>query len=287
MVSITPLELETAYRQCEALAQDHYENFPVASLLLPKKLRRPIAVIYAFARLADDLADEGTHTQSERLNQLQYFWQSLENIQNQAILTDPLFMALQDVVKKHPTLPLSLFFDLLHAFQQDVVKKIYENFTEILDYCRHSANPIGRLLLHLTNQATEENLKESDAICTALQLINFLQDLQSDLIDRRRCYLPKDEMNHSNIKVEQFMACQETKAIQTFIQKQIERALQLLNEGSPLGKRLPGIFGFEIRLITACGYQMIKTLNTRRSVYVRPTIKFWHWPMLLWKALIA
>lgn len=288
MDAITSIDLETAYLKCEKLAQTHYENFPVASVLLPKALRRPIAVIYAFARQADDIADEGTLSQSERLRQLDYYWQTLENIEKQTAILDtldPLFIALQDMLIKHPELPISLLFDLLRAFKQDVVKQSYNNFEEILMYCHYSANPIGRLLLHLSNQATAENLADSDAICTALQLINFLQDLHSDLIYRHRCYLPQDEMNRLNINTEQLCAHQNTDAIQQLIYHQLVRAEQLLDKGNQLGKRLKGRLGFEIRLIIACGYQIINALKKRKDVYARPIINFWQWPLLIWKAL--
>lgn len=287
-MAITPIDLESAYVQCEVLARTHYENFPVASYLLPKKIRRPIAVVYAFARQADDVADEGEISPLERLRQLQHFWLSLENIKPGFISTkptEPLFIALQDTFTQHPTLQIDLFFDLLRAFKQDVIKETYENFAEIYDYCHYSANPIGRLLLQLTNQATEENLKNSDAICTALQLINFLQDLKSDLIDRNRCYLPKDEMLKLNITLEQLLTCQKTEAIHTLINDQLTHALQLLNDGRGLGKRLKGMFGFEIRLVIHCAYHMISALQSRQDVYARPTLRWWHWPKILWLSL--
>jgi squalene synthase HpnC len=308
MDTITSSDLETAYLKCEKLARTHYENFPVASILLPKALRRPIAVIYAFARMADDIADEGTLPPSERLQQLDYYWQALENIEKimkkmknehssrneysvhqkptaMGETRDPLFIALQDILEKHPELPINLLFDLLRAFRQDVVKQSYDNFEEILTYCRYSANPIGRLLLHLFHQATPENLADSDAICTALQLINFLQDLHDDLVYRHRCYLPQDEMSRLNINKEQLIAQQNTDAIQQLITQQLLHAEQLFDKGNRLGKRLTGRFGFEIRLITVCGYQLIHALKKRKNVYSRPVIHFWHWPLLVWKAL--
>ena len=146
---ITKSELDNAYRFCQQLAQSHYENFPVASLLLPKRLRKPISVIYAFARTADDFADEGSESESTRLEQLEQYSTALkqisaDNYQGNA----PIFIALQDVVQQHQ-LPIGLFEDLLSAFKQDVVKSRYADFDEVLDYCRFSANPVGRLLLYL------------------------------------------------------------------------------------------------------------------------------------------
>ncbi len=277
--------LESAYQQCETLAHTHYENFPVASYFLPKKIRRPIAVIYAFARQADDIADEGNLTTATRLKQLEDYEKSLAEIIQDITPAQPIFIALHDVIKKHPELPISLFFDLLTAFKQDVLKKEYHNFKEVLDYCQHSANPVGRLLLYLTNNASAKNLSYSDNICTALQLINFLQDLGSDLSNRDRCYLPLDEMHTINISREDFKTHQQSAAIDNFIMTQLLRAECLLKNGSPLGKNLKGLFGFEIRVIFNAANTVIQLLKKRRSIYKRPTLKFWHWPAILIAAL--
>jgi len=286
MATILP-SLEAAYQQCEKLARTHYENFPVASLFLPSKIRRSIAVIYAFARQADDIADEGNLTPDIRLKQLQYYWQSLEDIAQKSPSKDPLFLALSDVLKQNPNLPITLFFDLLTAFKQDVIKNEYADFQEILNYCHYSANPVGRLLLYLTNTATKENLKHSDAVCTALQLINFLQDLQKDLTERNRCYFPQDEMRQYQVTTEMLKANHQTKAIRDFITTQLDRAELLLDSGSKLGKRLTGMFGFEVRLIIVSGKKIIHFLRHRKNIYDRPTLKPWHWPKLLWGSLIG
>jgi squalene synthase HpnC len=290
-IELAQQSLEKAYQQCETLARAHYENFPVASHFLPKKIRRPIAVIYAFARQADDIADEGDFTTTERLKQLETYWKGLEEITQQeevaqkTALSHPVFIALNDVFKKYPTLPIGLFFDLLTAFKQDVVKKAYNNFEEVLHYCKHSANPVGRLLLYLTDNASAENLSYSDDICTALQLINFLQDLDSDLTLRDRCYLPTDEMHAMNISKVDFKAHNESSIMQDFIATQILRAERLLQNGSPLGKNLKGLFGFEIRVIINAVNTVIQQLKQRRCIYERPTLKLWHWPKVLLTAL--
>lgn len=174
-------EIKAAYAYCQKIAQNHYENFPVASFILPKRLRAPIAVIYAFARTADDIVDEGNETAIERLKNLDHFKSELDNIQHNK-MTNPIFIALQHVISMHQ-LPIELFYDLLTAFKQDITQTDYQTFEEVLRYCRYSANPIGRLLLHLNGKASHENLLLSDNICTGLQLINFMQDLASDLKD--------------------------------------------------------------------------------------------------------
>lgn len=295
--------LETAYQSAEKLAQTHYENFPVGSFLLPRKLRRPIQVIYAFARSADDIADEGNLTKGERLEQLNFYWQTLEMMENngrgniiknsqsypsQTSVMDsvpPLFLALQSVIETHK-LPYSLFFDLLKAFKQDVTKSDYKSHEEILQYCHYSANPIGRLLLHLTNNDSPENMAASDSICTALQLINFIQDLQSDLRLRDRCYFPLDEMQRFNIIKNDLLLGKNSSQISAFIHQQTLLAQALLEKGSILGSSLTGLFGLEIRLIISAANQITQQLLKRKSVYERPTIKFWHWPKILLKGLM-
>lgn len=263
-----------AYQYCSKLAKSHYENFPVASFLLPKKLRQPISAIYCFARQADDFADEGEFSKEERLQKLDGFWQQLSNIENNIKVTDPLFIALEDTIHKF-NLPIQLFYDLLIAFKQDVIKTRYDNFEEILNYCRYSANPVGRLLLHLTNNATEENLTASDKICTALQLINFLQDLEQDIQTRDRCYLPLDEMKNLGLSIDALKRKEEGPIIKQFIFDQTKKASDLLNAGSSLERSLKGIFGLEIRLIIAGGKVCLKKLYTRNSIYDRPTVKSW------------
>ncbi len=277
-------EIEKAYRYCERQARLHYENFPVASIIIPKKIRRPITVIYTFARHADDIADEGDFSAEDRLQQLQSYWNDLEAIRDGKTPIHPIFIALQDVLKHHPTLPIQLFFDLLTAFKQDITKHTYQDFDEIIHYCRYSANPVGRLLLHLTDNDTPINLKNSDAICSALQLINFLQDLSSDVKDRNRCYLPQTEMDQSGIALADLKNQTVTPAIETLIADQLTRAEHLLTLGSPLAKDLSGRFGFEIRLIIAGGKAMVQALHNRHSVYARPHIKVWQWPGILCKA---
>lgn len=161
------------------MSVDHYENFPVASLLLPAELRRPIEVIYRFARSADDIADEGDASPDERLAGLNAYRAELDRIAAGSVPLTPLFVALAEVIAANK-LPIQLFRDLLDAFAQDVVKTRYADYPELLDYCRRSANPVGRLVLHLFGRTEPEHLEQSDCICTALQLINFWQDVAVD-----------------------------------------------------------------------------------------------------------
>mgnify|MGYP000917401055 FL=1 len=171
---------------------DHYENFPVASVLLPKRLRRPIEAIYRFARSADDIADEGDALPAERLAGLAAYNIQLDAIERGEPVAGPVFAPLAAAIADW-RLPIQLFRDLLDAFSQDVTKERYADYTELLDYCRRSANPVGRLLLHLVDRASPENLIRSDAICSALQLANFWQDIAVDW-KKNRVYLPQEDL---------------------------------------------------------------------------------------------
>ncbi|QKT04771.1 squalene synthase HpnC [Ectothiorhodospiraceae bacterium 2226] len=275
--------LEAAYRECEALARSHYENFPVASRLLPARLRRPIAVIYTFARRADDFADEGELTPAERLAALDAFGQALERLDAPR---EPLFVALADVVRTHQ-LPLQPFHDLLHAFRMDVTVTRYADLGELMHYCRHSANPVGRLLLHLFDAATPRNLGYSDAVCTALQLINFIQDVGQDLEERDRIYIPQDEMRRFGVDEAQLRARRNDFALRGLMDLQIKRARALLQAGAPLGRVLPGRVGFELRMIILGGERVLKALFERRDdVFARPRLGARDWASMLWRAAL-
>ena len=251
MKTNTP-QLEQAYDYCQKLAQSHYENFPVASILLPKRLRKPISVIYAFARTADDFADEGDASQTERLQQLDSYSQAIQHINNNHYQgSDPIFMALADVIKQHQ-LPIKLFDDLLSAFKQDVVKSRYANFDEVLDYCTRSANPVGRLLLHLVGQTSEQQLTQSDNVCTALQLINFYQDIEQDYTESDRIYIPQDELAKAGLK-EQDLINPDSQKIAPLIRSLYQRTDRIMADGCELGVHLSGRMGWEVRAMTLGG----------------------------------
>ena len=268
-------------------AVQHYENFPVASILLPRHLRYPVKIIYAFARQADDFADEGHDAPEVRISKLQAFVSELDRIERGESSDNPLFRDLAEVIKTHQ-LPISYFRDLLDAFSQDVGKTRYANFGEVMDYCRRSANPIGRLLLHLYRQTDARQLAMSDGICAALQLINFLQDVAIDY-QKGRIYLPQDELAKYGIS-EQQLARGETSGLWwTFMQFQIERARKLLQAGAPLGKQLPGRIGLELRLIVMGGERILNKLHTARGdvFRARPILKSTDWIYMLYRAVRA
>lgn len=281
-----PDTLESAYQHCMRMTRSHYENFPVASRLLPRALRTPVSVIYAFARSADDFADEGELAPAERLARLDGYWRQLDAIAAGRTPGDPIFIALADVVQRH-ALPLQLLYDLLTAFRQDVVKSRYANFDEVLAYCRYSANPVGRIVLHLAGEAGADNLRDSDKICTALQLINFWQDLEQDYLESNRVYLPQDELAAYGVAEEQLGRRGNSPALRALMDKQIERSRGLMLDGAPLGARLRGRLGIEIRATIHGGLCVLDALARRRDdVFARPRLRRRDWLRVLRRALL-
>lgn len=279
--------LQNAYAECLAMVRSHYENFPVASRLLPKHLRQPIAVIYAFARRADDFADENDLSNEERLTALNDFSDKLTQIEHGEDVEDTTFIALADVIKQHQ-LPISLFHDLLTAFKMDVTKTRYANFGEVMEYCRYSANPVGRLLLHLNNAISPKNLGYSDAVCSALQLTNFLQDISQDIEESDRIYIPLDEMKQFGVSEDDIRNKVTNAATRRLIQFQIQRTRKLMQSGAPLGKVLKGRMGLELRLTIMGGSRILYKLNQQHDdVFSRPRLSKWDIAWVIWKAIRA
>lgn len=285
MTNQTAHNIQQAYTYCQNLARSHYENFPVASRLLPKRIRLPITVIYAFARRADDLADEGELNNAQRLQQLQDYEQTLRDIENGKTAEDPVFIALQDVIQRF-AIPYQYFYDLLSAFQQDVQKNRYQDFGEVVDYCRRSANPVGRIYLLLLGQANEQNNAWSDGICSALQLINFLQDVQQDLEENDRVYIPLNEMEDFGIKLIDLKARNCPPAMQQLLQKQQERAKKMLKAGAPLALKLKGRAKYEMRMIIYGGMRILQKLHeTRDTCFARPRLGKRDWVWIVWRSI--
>ena len=263
----------------------HYENFPVASLLLPAALRAPVGIIYRFARSADDFADEGDASPQERLHSLAGYRSQLDRIAANKDPETALFGEVAGIVRDR-SLPLQPFYDLLDAFSQDVVKSRYADFDEVLDYCRRSANPVGRLLLHLFGRADARALACSDAICSSLQLINFWQDVAIDW-DKDRVYLPEDEMAHFGVSESHIADRRCDSAWQDLITFQIDRTRSLMASGAPLGRALPGRLGLEIRLTVRGGLAILDKLEAANCDMFRhrPVLRWHDWPVLLARAL--
>jgi phytoene synthase len=263
----------------------HYENFPVASVLLPAALRDPVTVIYRFARSADDIADEGDSPASERLARLDEYRAELRRIESGEPSRVPLFSDVARIAHAY-ALPLTLFHDLLDAFSQDVVKHRYANFAEILDYCRRSANPVGRMLLHLFGAATPVNLHDSDSICSGLQLVNFWQDVAIDYA-KSRVYLPQDEMARFGVTEAHIAEGRCDAAWRELMAFQVERARAMLESGAPLGRRLGGRIGLEIRATVRGGLRILEKLAAARgdAFRRRPVLKWFDWPVVLARAV--
>jgi phytoene synthase len=256
----------------------HYENFPVASLLLPKALRDPVSIIYRFARSADDIADEGHDPADVRLARLDVYRAQL------AAPSEPLFLEVAKIIRQHG-LPRELFAALLSAFSQDVTKKRYRDFPELLDYCRRSANPVGRLLLHLFKRTSERDLAHSDAICSALQLINFWQDVDIDYA-KGRIYLPQDEMARHGVSERHIAERRCDSAWVALMRFQVERSRSMILSGQPLARSLPGRIGLEIRATIQGGLRILDKIE--RAGYDvfrrRPVLHALDWPLLLFRA---
>ena len=267
------------------MAVGHYENFPVASLLLPKRLRAPIEVIYRFARSADDIADEGDAPADARLAALGAYRTELERLAAGAESPEPLFADVARIVREH-ALPISLFKDLLDAFSQDVTQTRYRDFAELADYCRRSANPVGRLLLHLFKRTSERDLERSDAVCTALQLINFWQDVRIDYA-KGRIYLPQDEMARHGVAERHIAEQRCDGAWASLMRFQVERTRDLILRGVPLARSLPGRVGLEIRATIQGGLRILgKIERVDYDVFRRrPVLRALDWPLLLARAL--
>lgn len=262
------------------MSVNHYENFPVASILLPKRLRPAVQTIYAFARSADDIADEGNAPQELRLELLTAYETALDRTEGGYAAKSQLFEELGEVVFYYK-LPLQPFRDLLSAFKQDVVKKRYTNFDELKDYCRRSANPVGELMLRLYGKATEENLQMSDAICTSLQLINFWQDVAIDW-EKDRIYIPQNDMQAFEVTetyIDERLADANWRALMRF---QVERAREMMLSGAPLAKRLPGRIGWELRLVVQGGLRILERIeDVEYDVFRRrPKLGKWDWVIM-------
>jgi phytoene synthase len=286
-----------AYAACTRLAREHYENFPVGRLV-PKDMQPHVHAVYAFARYADDLADEGyagskkaggardVMTPGERLT-------ALDDWQGQ-LLSPPgtpglhfIFIALHETIRRLD-LPMSLFTDLLSAFKQDVVKLRYANFPEVLDYCRRSANPVGRLVLLLHGHRGEELHLLADHICTGLQLANFWQDVSVDL-EKDRMYLPEDDRATYAVTEEQLFARRADDHYRQLLKFQVDRTQGIFDQGAPLTKKLRGLLRVEIRLTWLGGTTILRKIEALdyNTLNHRPKVSKADFALLFLKALAS
>ncbi len=342
-----------AYAACERLARDHYENFPVASLLLPSDMRPHIAAIYAFARTADDFADEGDRQPDERLRLLDDWLAQLHDsvgirdsgfgirggvsgglgaaadmpgfqrsaqpnllpgvpavphanpefrnsahaipapsvsaVQHpnpESRVPNPVFVALAETIRVH-SLPLALFEDLISAFKQDVTVKRYETWDDVLDYCRRSANPVGRLVLRVAGAASDEADRASDAVCTALQLANFWQDFERDWLNGR-LYVPRADRERFGAREEDLAARALTPAWRLVMGEMASRTEALFDRGRPVCDMVPGRLKWELRFTWLGGRRILSRLGRAGfDVFgARPALGLADAPALLWQALV-
>ena len=281
--------LAAAYAECAARARSHYENFPIGSWLLPRRLRHDLAAVYAFARLAYDVADEGDAHPEERLDRLaEIDAQLVACATDPASPRDPVFLALGHTIEHH-TLPIEPFRDLLTAFRRDAAgdTRRFATFDDLLAYCRCSANPVGRIVLGLFGHRDAERAARSDDVCTALQLTNFWQDVRGDLESRDRVYIPDEDLDRFPGARDALTDRRMTSGFRDCLAFQVERTRALLGRGLPLAELVDGRLRREVRLfahgglavlerIEACGYDVLAA---------RPRLGRGDFARLVWKEL--
>ena len=283
---MTPGPLPARFLHAQGVS--HYENFPVASMLCPPRLRPAIVAIYGFARTADDIADEGDAPPQTRLEDLAAYRADLAAVacgRPPSARWEAVFLPLAGVMTQF-ALPVSLLADLLSAFEQDVVKQRYTSDAELLDYCRRSANPVGRLLLHLYGVTDARALEESDCICTALQLINFWQDLGLD-IARGRIYLPADAWGQYGVDEAQLLSLESRRNTINLIAAYTRHASEMMLKGSPLVKKVPGRGGWELRLVVQGGLRILEKIEALGfdTLQQRPKLGAWDVTVMGWRSL--
>ena len=274
--------------ESQPVSVQHYENFPVASLLCPPALRPAVTAIYHFARTADDLADEGTASAQDRLADLAQYRRDLQATAAGAAPSprwQPLFAALGRQMQRF-ALPLPLLQALLDAFEQDVRNPDYPDRAALLDYCSRSANSVGRLLLHLYAIDDTVSLKQSDAICSALQLINFWQDLSVDG-PRDRHYVPQADMQAHAVTLPELASNADSLRSRSLVRSLVDWAESLMLQGAPLALRMPGRSGWELRLVVQGGLRILEKIRRmdHAALLHRPSLKALDVPVLLWRAL--
>jgi hydroxysqualene synthase len=290
-MSAMPSPASAPAQPLNAAPISHYENFPVASWLCPPHLRAPVAAIYHFARTADDIADEGDASAEERLSALHQYRAALDAAARGAPATTwpEVFGPLEATIRQHQ-LPLNLLHDLLDAFVQDVEKSRdlsdYPDDAALRDYCSRSANPVGRLLLHLYGVTDPVALRRSDAICTALQLINFWQDLSVD-IPRGRHYLSAASCEEFGVSQHQLQALEQSPAATQLIAACADAARSTMLSGAPLVHQLPGRAGWELRLVVQGGLRILHKMHAMHyaTLQRRPTLGATDYVVMLWRAL--
>ena len=273
------------------MAVDHYENFPVASVLVPGRLRQAVVNIYRFARSADDIADEGNDPAPLRQARLQEYKSALDQIACQGSVRvaphlEGVFKPLADSIRQHH-LPLPPFYDLLSAFAQDTETARYESDQDLFDYCRRSANPVGHLMLHLYEAATAPNLADADSICTGLQLTNFWQDVAVDWT-KNRVYVPRQRLAEFGVTEAHIANATLDNAWRALMQHQVAQARSLLLKGYGLPSRLPLRLALELRMVIQGALRILERLDDLNYDIFnhRPTLKARDWVAVATRAIM-
>jgi squalene synthase HpnC len=283
----TAMQLSQAYQHCLAIAQQHYENFPTASKLLRSDLRPAVAAIYAFARHADDLADEGDAEAETRLKQINAWETLLERSEADEQIDHPVFQALGDTIRTHQ-LPIEALHNLLTAFRMDVSLHVYASLDELMFYCKHSANPVGRLVLALHEIDDPQALFYSDKICTALQLINFWQDLSIDL-PNGRCYLPETWLQEAGLSSQQLLQenMDSDEPVIPALQQAVSTTREMLQQGSALLPMLPFRLRLQIAATLRAGHLMLdKIAHLEQPLTERVVVSKGEWRKLAFPVLM-
>ena len=269
-----------------AQSKNHYENFTVGSLVLGKDMREAIMTLYAFARLGDDIADEGNHSKKERTEQIKYLKNHLKKIELNQKINDSYFKILQILYIKYK-FKINNLNRFINAFNEDINHQQYARFSDLIRYCDAAANPAGELILSLVKQDNKENVRQSNAICTALALINFAQGVVEDF-EKGRIYIPKNEMKTFNLKVEDIQQRNFTKYWVQYKKYWVERNYQILEEGLGLGEKIKGRLGIEIQMVECAALLLLKRMkrNSCNLFVSPPKIKTLDWIFIFFKVAL-
>jgi len=275
-----------AFQFCEHITRDHYENFPVASVLVPRDKRPHVYSIYSFARIADDYADEPGLTTAERIDSLTEWEEHLIDAYR-GHAHHPVFIALRETVDRFE-MPIELFQNLLRAFRSDATTHRYESFEDVLAYCENSANPVGRLILLLFNYRSESTLELSDSICTALQLTNFWQDVSVDL-QKDRVYIPLDDIREFAYSEEELFQHSFTPAFRDLMCYQVDRTRQMFAEGRPLLNEVGRDLRMELGLTWKGGARILQKIEEAEYDVLsrRPTLSFFDKASLFFSSFVG
>jgi len=269
-----------------AQSKNHYENFTVGSLVLGKDIREAIIILYAFARLGDDIADEGNHSKKERTKQIQYLKNHVKKIELNQKINDSYFKILQTLYIKDK-FKINNLYRFINAFNEDINHQQYARFSDLIIYCDNAANPAGELILSLVKQDNKANVRQSNAICTALALINFAQGVVEDF-EKGRIYIPKDEMKTFYLKVEDIQQRNFTKYWVQYKKYWVERNYQILEGGLGLGEKIKGRLGIEIQMVECAALLLLKRMKRNNcNLFVSPPkIKTLDWIFIFFKVVL-